>query len=122
MTETINEKTTTTKAEALQNMVFIPAGRFLMGSDKFYPEEKPVHHVTVDGFYMDTYEVTNKDYQKFVADTGYITVAERPLKPEDYPDARNKYHISQCLCFTGCCFFVYSFCHGVDLNIQSTQC
>ena len=33
-----------------QNMVFINGGKFLMGSDKFYPEEKPVHEVTVDNF------------------------------------------------------------------------
>src|SRR4051794_7897993 len=67
------------------NMVFIPGGQFLMGSDKFYPEEKPVRQVTVDGFYIDKYEVTNVDYKKFVQDTGYVTVAERPLNPADYP-------------------------------------
>ena len=58
-----------------------------MGSDKFYPEEKPVHEVKVDGFYIDQYEVTNEDYQRFVNETGYITVAERPLDPKDYPGA-----------------------------------
>ena len=59
----------------------------MMGSDKFYPEEKPVHEVTVDAFHMDKYEVTNAEYKKFVDDTGYITVAERPLNPADYPGA-----------------------------------
>jgi sulfatase modifying factor 1 len=69
------------------NMILIPGGKFLMGSDKFYPEEKPVHEVTVDSFYIDKYEVTNGEYRKFVKETGYITVAERPLRQEDYPTA-----------------------------------
>ena len=46
------------------DMVFIQGGKFLMGSDKFYPEEKPVHEATVDGFYIDRYEVTNATYKK----------------------------------------------------------
>src|SRR5438309_6058746 len=77
-----------TEPVSLQNMVLIKGGSFLMGSDKFYPEEKPVRQVTVDGFYMDQYEVTNKDYKEFVQDTGYVTVAERPLNPTDYPGAK----------------------------------
>ncbi|MCU7552305.1 formylglycine-generating enzyme family protein [Chitinophagaceae bacterium LB-8] len=75
-------------AISLENMVLISGGQFLMGSDQFYPEEKPVRKVTVDSFYIDKYEVTNEDYQKFVKDTGYITVAERPLNPADYPGAK----------------------------------
>ncbi len=69
----------------LTNMINIPGGKFLMGSDNFYPEERPVHEVTVDGFLIDKYEVTNEQYEKFVNETGYVTVAERPLAPEDYP-------------------------------------
>jgi formylglycine-generating enzyme required for sulfatase activity len=68
-------------------MVWIPSGTFLMGSNDFYPEEKPVHRVTVDDFWIDKYQVTNKQFQKFVKATGYVTVAERPLNPADYPDA-----------------------------------
>lgn len=71
----------------LDNMVFIKGGKFLMGSENFYPEEKPVREVTVDGFYIDKFEVTNSDYKKFVDETGYVTVAERPLDPKDYPGA-----------------------------------
>src|SRR5690349_10424641 len=71
----------------LDNMVFIPGGSFLMGSDKFYPEERPVRKVTVDGFYMDAFPVRNREYKKFVEATGYVTVAERPLRPEEYPGA-----------------------------------
>ena len=57
----------------------------MMGSDKFYPEEKPVRRATVDGFHIDAYEVTNEDYKKFVEETHYIPVAERPLNPDEYP-------------------------------------
>ncbi len=68
-------------------MRWIPGGRFQMGSEDFYPEERPVHEVEVDGFWMDEHPVTNADFRRFVRDTGYVTVAERPLDPEDYPDA-----------------------------------
>ncbi len=67
------------------NMVWIPGGTFQMGSKDFYPEEQPVHRVSVDGFWMDKYQVTNQEFQKFVKATGYVTVAERPLNPTDYP-------------------------------------
>jgi formylglycine-generating enzyme required for sulfatase activity len=65
----------------------IPAGRFLMGSEKFYPEEAPVREVEVGAFWIDTYAVTNREYEHFVDETGYVTVAERPLNPADYPGA-----------------------------------
>jgi formylglycine-generating enzyme required for sulfatase activity len=68
-------------------MVWISGGTFLMGDDRFYPEEAPVHRVTVDGFWMDRTVVTNPQFRRFVAETGYVTVAERPLDPGDYPDA-----------------------------------
>jgi sulfatase modifying factor 1 len=79
---------TNTKIIDRTNMVFIPGGKFMMGSDKFYPEEKPVHGVTVDGFWIDRYAVTNEEFKKFIDETGYVTVAERPLKAEDYPGAK----------------------------------
>lgn len=75
------------KTAPFQNMVWVPGGTFTMGSDKHYPEEGPVHQVTVNGFWMDKLTVTNRDYQKFVEATGYVTVAERPLNPDDYPGA-----------------------------------
>ncbi|NEU09625.1 formylglycine-generating enzyme family protein [Flavihumibacter sp. R14] len=76
-----------TKSGRLKNMIYIPGGKFLMGSDKFYPDEKPVREVAVDGFHIDKFEVTNAEYQRFVEETGYITVAERPLNPEEFPGA-----------------------------------
>ena len=66
---------------------FIPGGEFAMGSEDFYPEERPVHRVHVDGFWMDEHPVTAAEFRRFVRDTGYVTVAERPLDPEEYPDA-----------------------------------
>ncbi|MHA4844928.1 formylglycine-generating enzyme family protein [Flavitalea antarctica] len=69
----------------LRDMVLITGGSFNMGSESFYPEEKPIHKVTVSSFYIDKYTVTNRQYQKFVDETGYITVAERPLNADDFP-------------------------------------
>ena len=68
-------------------MVWIPGGTFLMGSDKHYPEERPTHRVTVDGFWMDRYPVTNERFARFVQATGHVTFAEIPPKPSDYPGA-----------------------------------
>ena len=58
-----------------------------MGSNDFYPEERPVREVAVDGFWIDKYEVTIQEYERFVIETGYVTVAERPLNPKDFPGA-----------------------------------
>ena len=58
-----------------------------MGSQDFYREEGPVHEVTVDGFWMDCYEVTNEEFARFAAETGYVTLAERAPNPEDFPGA-----------------------------------
>jgi formylglycine-generating enzyme len=66
-------------------LLLIPGGTFLMGSNDFYPEERPVHRVTVDGFWMDEHPVTNAGFRDFVEATGYTTVAERQPDPADYP-------------------------------------
>ena len=68
-------------------MVWIPGGEFLMGSDAFYPEERPVHPVSIDGFWMDEHLVTAAAFRRFVRETDYVSVAERPLDPADYPGA-----------------------------------
>lgn len=65
----------------------IPAGRFSMGSNDFYPEEGPVREVHVDAFSIDVFTVTNRDYAEFVDATEYVTIAERPLNPDDFPGA-----------------------------------
>lgn len=71
----------------LNQMAWIPGGTFLMGSDRHYPEEAPAHRVRVDGFWMDVHTVTNRAFERFVAETGYVTLAEKPADPADYPGA-----------------------------------
>jgi formylglycine-generating enzyme required for sulfatase activity len=95
--EVMSDKTTMTAVKQAQseadkppfpNMVWIPGGTFLMGSDKHYPEEAPAHEVTVDGFWMDQHTVTNEEFRKFVEATKHVTSAERAPKAEDYPGAK----------------------------------
>ncbi|MHB8816478.1 MAG: formylglycine-generating enzyme family protein [Steroidobacteraceae bacterium] len=66
-------------------MAFIPGGTFRMGSDHHYPEEAPAHPVAVDDFWIDRDPVTNAEFERFVRESGYATLAERPLDPAQYP-------------------------------------
>ncbi len=66
-------------------MLLIPGGNFRMGSDKHYPEESPVHRVTVDSFFIDPTPVTNRQFKEFVKATGHVTFAEIRPDPKDYP-------------------------------------
>ncbi len=68
-------------------MVWIPGGRFRMGSDRHYPEERPSHRVSVDGFWIDRHLVSNRAFLQFVEATGYVTFTELPPNPGDYPGA-----------------------------------
>ncbi len=72
---------------APKGMCWIPGGEFDMGSADFYPEERPVHRVAVDGFWMDEHPVTVTAFRRFMKTTGHVTVAEKPPDPVDYPDA-----------------------------------
>jgi formylglycine-generating enzyme len=65
----------------------VAGGDFAMGSEAFYPEEAPVRRVEVEGFWIDERPVTVSQFRRFVKQTGYVTVAERPLDPELYPGA-----------------------------------
>ncbi len=69
------------------DMIRIPGGTFRMGSNRHYPEEAPVHRVTVDGFLIDRTPVTNRQFRDFVRATGHVTFAEKRPKPKDYPGA-----------------------------------
>jgi sulfatase modifying factor 1 len=69
----------------LTELVALPGGSFLMGSTSFYPEEAPVHTATVSAFAVERHPVTNAQFAEFVGETGYATVAERPLDPALYP-------------------------------------
>jgi formylglycine-generating enzyme len=66
---------------------WIPPQTATIGSDAHYREEAPAHEVDVAGFWMQTHQVTNAAFAAFVDDTGYVTVAERPPNPDDYPGA-----------------------------------
>ncbi len=59
--------------------VFIKGGDFIMGADDAYPEEGPAHQVTVSSFWLDPAEVTVARFSAFVEETGYVTVAEKPV-------------------------------------------
>ena len=54
--------TTTAQGQRLKDMVRVDGGRFLMGSEDFYPEERPVHEVALDGFWIDRHPVTNAEF------------------------------------------------------------
>ncbi len=58
-------------------MVFVPAGEFVMGSEELGDDERPVHRVYLDGFWIDRYEATNDRFARFVTATGYQTEAEK---------------------------------------------
>jgi len=79
--------------------VYIPGGEFSMGSldpvatemfcggDEPMNDARPIHRVSVDGFFMDATEVTNEEFDRFANATGYVTVAEREPTREEFPDA-----------------------------------
>jgi sulfatase modifying factor 1 len=73
---------------APEGMVWIPGGEFWMGcDDPQMRDAQPIHRVAVDGFWMDRTEVTNAQFARFVEATGYVTVAEKPPDPRDFPGA-----------------------------------
>lgn len=71
---------------APRGMVWIPGGEFTMG-DAMFPDSQPLHRVEVKPFWMDETEVTNAEFARFIEATGYVTVAERTPKAEDFPGA-----------------------------------
>src|SRR5690625_3237239 len=81
--------------DAPEGMVWIPGGEFSMGiadppalpfgGRESMADARPIHRVRVDGFWMDKFPVTNADFEKFIAETGYKTVAERQLDPDEFP-------------------------------------
>src|SRR5262249_46975631 len=71
-----------------EGMVWIPAGRYAMGSAHGDANEQPVHEVSVHGFWLDVHEVTNAQFARFADATHYVTLAERtPENPESLPEA-----------------------------------
>lgn len=72
---------------ALTELVPLSGGEFTMGHDDGYPEEAPARRVAVSAFAVERHPVTNVQFAAFVEDSGYVTVAERPLDPADFPGA-----------------------------------
>ncbi len=84
-----------------KDVVWIPPGEFLMGSTQFYPEERPLCRVALDGFWMDEHPVTVAEFRRFVKATGHVTWAERAPDPADYPGAIEELMVPGSLVFTG---------------------
>ena len=79
-------KAKTSPPTVLNKMVWIPGGTIKMGTDSTdFEDAQPQHTINVKGFWMDEHEVTNGEFRQFVNATKYITFAERPLDPKDYP-------------------------------------
>ena len=68
-----------------EGMVHLQGGIFTMGSEDFYPEEKPLRRVRVDAFWIDETPVTNAEFARFVEATGHVTLAEIAPHPRDDP-------------------------------------
>jgi sulfatase modifying factor 1 len=83
------------------DLVWIGGGEFTMGSNDHYPEERPAHRVRVDGFWLSSTAVTNREYAAFVSATKYKTVAERPVDPAQFPDAPEENLVAGSVVFTG---------------------
>lgn len=66
------------KSVIMPRMKFVEGGIFQMGNKTGNPDENTVHPVTLNGFYIGEFEVTFKDFKKFVDATGYKTDAEQP--------------------------------------------
>jgi formylglycine-generating enzyme len=91
-------------------MVWIPGGEFSMGAQKSPDmnevgmqatrDSRPIHRVYVHGFFMDKSDVTNGEFTKFVRATGYVTVAERKPRPEDFPGAPAENLVAGAVVFT----------------------
>jgi formylglycine-generating enzyme required for sulfatase activity len=80
-------------------MVWVPDGKFTIG-DTVYQEEGPPQPRSVNGFWMDRTEVTNKDFSKFIAATGYVTTAERPVDTTAHPDLPRELQLPGSVVFT----------------------
>ena len=100
----------TIPAERITGMVWIPGGEFSMGcadprgrpdgGREAMDDARPIHRVSVDGFFMDVTEVTNRQFAAFVAATGYVTVAERTPRAEDFPGAPPENLVAGSIVFT----------------------
>jgi sulfatase modifying factor 1 len=96
-----NTNATRVAREAINrgSMVWVPGSDFVMGSNKFYREERPARRETVGGFWIDPRPVTNAAFREFVRETGYLTSSERAPDPAMYPDADHSFLVPGSLVF-----------------------
>ncbi len=97
-------------ANATTGMVWVPGGEFLMGAETLGgascapghagDDAQPKHRVWVDGFWVDRTEVTNSEFAQFVAASGYVTIAERAPRAEDFPGVPREKLVPGSLVFT----------------------
>ena len=109
---TVPNRTPPPVAPAPKGMVWIPGGEFSMGAaDPPSPDDndtgmhattdsRPIHRVYVDGFWMDRTETTNAQFAQFVEATGYVTVAERVPRADDFPGAPSENLVPGAVVFT----------------------
>jgi formylglycine-generating enzyme required for sulfatase activity len=90
-----------------QDMVYIPAGKFIMGTDDEEPrilknphgfatkfqEPRKKRVIDLKGFYMDKYEVTNRQYRRFVDEAGY-RLPDHWQQTSTYPEGENDYPVT----------------------------
>ena len=88
-----------TQQSATDSMTWLPGGTFRMGSDAHYREEAPAHDVVVSGFWIDPKPVTNREFARFVAETGHVTVSEQVPDAKDYPGALPEMLVAASLVF-----------------------
>ncbi len=110
------------QGETPEGMVWIPGGVFSMGAKnpvglpgggaQAFDDARPVHRVSVSGFWMDATEVTNEQFLRFVAATGYKTIAEIPPSKNDFPG------VDEHLLVAGSAVFMPP-ANGVDLKNSS---
>lgn len=79
-------------------MIAIAGGDTLIGSDDFYPEERPTHRRSIGSFQLDITPVTNAQFATFVDATGYVTTAEQPI--EDYPGLPDELRVPGSIMFS----------------------
>jgi formylglycine-generating enzyme required for sulfatase activity len=88
-------------SEKKADMVWIPAGTFLMGCEEpSFIDTHPFHKVHLNGFWLDKTPVTNEQFSKFVRATHYITIAERKPSAKDFPGAPPENLVAGSLVFT----------------------
>jgi formylglycine-generating enzyme len=88
------------QGSAPPGMVWIPPGTFWMGSEEeVTPDTTPVHEVGLDGFWLDKTEVTNEAFAAFVEASGYVTIAEKAPRPEDFPGVPKDKLVAGSVCF-----------------------